>query len=116
MRNTYEMRQIGSRQYSDTIHLILIKRIYPVPHPEGLCYGRLMLQAGENNQQTDQLLRQLRHDLRGRANTMLLCVSALPLALDENERLEFVDEISIAADKLLVVLDQLEEHPSHFAS
>jgi hypothetical protein len=45
---------------------------------------------------------------------MLLCASALPLAADQRERLEFIDEIAVAADKLLAVLDELENQPEHF--
>jgi hypothetical protein len=58
-------------------------------------------------------LRQLRHDLRGRANALMLCASALPLAIDDQERLEFIDEVLVSADKLLDVLDQLEAMPEH---
>jgi hypothetical protein len=60
-------------------------------------------------------LRQLRHDLRGRANTLFLCTSALPLAQTTDERLEFVGEIIRATDSLLSVLDKLEAMPEHFA-
>lgn len=56
-------------------------------------------------------LRQLRHDLRGRANALMLCTSALPLASDDRERLEFVDEVLLAADKVIAVLDKLDAIP-----
>jgi hypothetical protein len=59
-------------------------------------------------------LRQLRHDLRGKANTLMLCTAALPLADSADERLEFVNEIIRAADTLLGILDQLEAMPEHF--
>jgi hypothetical protein len=62
----------------------------------------------------DLSLRQLRHDLRGRANTLLLCTSALPHASDDQEKLEYLNEISLAAEKLVVLLDQLESMPEHF--
>ena len=63
----------------------------------------------------DPILRQLRHDLRGRANALMLCTSALPYATDDMERLEFVDEVLLAADKLIAVLDKLESLPEHSA-
>jgi hypothetical protein len=43
----------------------------------------------------------------------MLCASALPLAIDDQERLEFIDEVLVSADKLLDVLDQLEAMPEH---
>lgn len=61
----------------------------------------------------ESTLRQLRHDLRGRANALMLCASALPYAADDMERLEFVDEVLLAADKLVAVLDKLESLPEH---
>jgi hypothetical protein len=60
-------------------------------------------------------LRQLRHDLRGRANTLLLCTSALPHASDRDEKLEYLDEILIASDNLVELLDRLETMPEHYA-
>jgi hypothetical protein len=64
----------------------------------------------------DPGIRQLRHDLRGRANTLLLCTSALPHTTEQSEKLEYLDEIIIAAEKLVGVLDQLEAMPEHFAA
>ena len=60
-------------------------------------------------------LRQLRHDLRGRANTLLLCTSALPHASDLDEKLEYLDEILIATDNLVELLDRLETMPEHYS-
>jgi hypothetical protein len=64
----------------------------------------------------DLSLRQLRHDLRGDANTMVLCASALSLVDNQDERLEIIDEIVQSADKLLAVLDQLEATPGNFTT
>jgi len=64
----------------------------------------------------EQNLRQLRHDLRGRANALVLCAAALSLASDDQERLEFVNEVELAADKLITVLDNLEALPDHAAA
>ncbi len=61
----------------------------------------------------EENLRQLRHDLRGRANALVLCAAALSLASDDQERLEFVSEVELAADKLIVVLDRLEALPDY---
>jgi len=61
-------------------------------------------------------LRQLRHDLRGRANALVLCAAALSLASDDQERLEFVSEVELAADKLITVLDRLEALPEYAAA
>jgi hypothetical protein len=61
-------------------------------------------------------LRQLRHDLRGRANALVLCTAALSLASDDQERLEFVTEVELAADKLITVLDRLEALPEYAAA
>ncbi len=59
-------------------------------------------------------VRQLRHDLRGRANTVMLCVSALPYAADPREQLEYLDEIERAADRFIAVLDQLDTMSGHW--
>ena len=61
-------------------------------------------------------LRQLRHDVRGRANTLMLCMAALPLAGNQAEKLEFVDEIIKATETLVETLDELEALPEHFSS
>lgn len=61
-------------------------------------------------------LRELRHDLCGRANTLLLSACAFPLATDDNERLEFINDIVAAADHILVALDKLEALPEYVAA
>ena len=54
-------------------------------------------------------LRQIRHDLRGRINAMQLCISALPVAADQNEALEFIDDVIKLCDRVGELMDQLEE-------
>jgi hypothetical protein len=54
-------------------------------------------------------LRQVRHDLRGRINAMQLCVSALPVAADQKEAVEFIDDVIKLTDKVTELMDQLEK-------
>jgi hypothetical protein len=58
-------------------------------------------------------LRQLRHDLRGAANTLILCAASLRYA-NRQEQLEFLDDIEKAAEKCVETLDSLEAMPEHF--
>jgi hypothetical protein len=60
-------------------------------------------------------LRQLRHDLRGSVNILMLCAASLRHA-DAAQQLEFLEEIILATDRTLVLLDELEALPEHFAS
>ena len=53
-------------------------------------------------------LRQIRHDLRGRINAMQLCISALPVAADQNEAIEFIDDVIKLCDRVSELVDQLE--------
>ena len=46
----------------------------------------------------------------------MLCTSALPLASNKQERLEFVDEIIRASDMVVESLDHLEQMPDHWIS
>jgi hypothetical protein len=59
-------------------------------------------------------VRQLRHDLRGQVNTLVLSAAALTVADDDRDRIEFLRSIETAADKLLAVLDQLDSLPGAF--
>jgi hypothetical protein len=56
----------------------------------------------------DDELRHARHNLRGRLNALKLCISALEILESREERLEFLDLIETAADRLLPSLDELE--------
>lgn len=53
----------------------------------------------------------LRHDLRGQLNSIMLCASVLPITEDHSEKLQFVDEIILAAEKGIEILDQLDALP-----
>ena len=59
-------------------------------------------------------VQQLRHDLRGGANSLMLCCAALQYG-DLDEKLEFLDEIESAADRVIELIDLLEQMPQHFA-
>jgi hypothetical protein len=58
-------------------------------------------------------LRQLRHDLRGNANCLMLCTAAL-MHSEKDEAMEFIDEIISSTDKIIASLDSLEAMPEHF--
>jgi hypothetical protein len=53
-------------------------------------------------------LRKARHDLRGRMNALMLCVSAFEVVQTRAEAIEFLDMMDRACDKLIVALDQFE--------
>lgn len=40
---------------------------------------------------------------------MQLCISALPVAADKNEALEFIDDVIKLTDKVTDLVDQLEK-------
>jgi len=61
----------------------------------------------------DQTVRELRHDLRGSANCLILCCTALPHC-EEDEQVEFLDEMIRATDKFIEILDTLHTMPEHF--
>jgi hypothetical protein len=61
-------------------------------------------------------LRHLRHNLRGRLNALKLCVSALEILVDPKEELEFLDMIQQAADAAVASMDELEAHPEYGAA
>jgi len=53
--------------------------------------------------------RALRHDLRGRLNALVLCISVLDdETLTQTELLEFIDHIEKTTDKVIELLDQLD--------
>jgi hypothetical protein len=53
-------------------------------------------------------LRKARHDLRGRMNALMLCVSAFEVVQTRAEAVEFLDMMDRACDKLIVALDKFE--------
>ena len=54
-------------------------------------------------------LRTVRHDLRGRMNALLLCATALDQDLPLDEQIEFLNHVEQTIEKLLTLLDRLEQ-------
>lgn len=59
----------------------------------------------------DERIRMYRHDLRGQLNSIMLCASVLPITNELHEKLQFVDEIILAADRGMAILDQIDALP-----
>ena len=57
---------------------------------------------------TDQDIRKARHDLRGRLNALKLCVSALEILENDQERVEFLEMIEQASDKTADAMEKME--------
>ena len=55
-------------------------------------------------------MRQLRHDVRGCLNSIVLSVEVLAEELDPGETLEFLDGLTRAADKMMRLMDRLPYH------
>lgn len=53
-------------------------------------------------------LRHPRHNLKGRLNALMLCISAFEVLETDQEALEFLDMIEHGTDKLVVALDAYE--------
>lgn len=51
---------------------------------------------------------EVRHAIRGTMNALKLCVSAFEMPLEPSEKLEFLADIELSADKLVALLDQYE--------
>lgn len=56
-------------------------------------------------------VRRLRHDLRGQLNTMMLCSAVLAITTEQQELLQFVDEIIKAADRGVELIDEIGALP-----
>ena len=54
-------------------------------------------------------LRQARHHLRGRLNSLKLCVSALEMLQTRAEVLEFLDMIDQSADRTVLAVDRWQD-------
>ena len=54
-------------------------------------------------------MRKLRHDLRGRWHALSLCLCALDLSDDPNEKVEMLDLLTQSAEEIDVVLLQMQE-------
>ena len=68
-----------------------------------------MNHGGRSQPQPLPEIRSVRHDLRGRMNALVLCASALDDDLPPGEALEFISHIENTTDKLVALLDRLEE-------
>lgn len=51
---------------------------------------------------------EVRHAIRGTMNALKLCVSAFEMPLEPSEKLDFLADIELSADKLVALLDQYE--------
>jgi len=52
-------------------------------------------------------VRRWSHDMRNAANSLRLCTSALPICENKAEKLEMIDQIGLAADKLILLVDTI---------
>jgi signal transduction histidine kinase len=66
------------------------------------------MEPATNEPQPSEKLRVLRHDLRGRMNTLVMCAAVLDPALTRQEALEYLGYIEDSADRLLTVLDRMD--------
>ena len=57
------------------------------------------------------LPRKLRHDLRGRWHALALCMTALDLSEDPQEKVEMLDLLTQSADEICQVVDQMQSLP-----
>jgi hypothetical protein len=53
-------------------------------------------------------LASVRHDIRGTLNALKLCISAFDMPLETSEKLEFLSDIELSADKLAGLVGELE--------
>ncbi len=51
---------------------------------------------------------EVRHAIRGTMNALKLCVSAFEMPLEPSEKLEFLADVELSADKLVALLDAYE--------
>jgi len=56
----------------------------------------------------DMGIRRLRHDVCNGVHEMSLCICALPILTDDRERLQYLQEITTTADRVIALLDELE--------
>jgi len=59
----------------------------------------------------DPRVRTYRHDLRGQLNSIMLCASVLPITPDPDEQIQFIDEIILAAERAMKILEQIDALP-----
>jgi hypothetical protein len=53
-------------------------------------------------------LAELRHGIRGTLNALKLCVSAFEMPLETSEKLEFLSDIELAADRLAALMGEFD--------
>ena len=58
-----------------------------------------------------EALRTIRHDTRGTANSLKMCVTVLEVPMSDDERVDFVDEVIRAADRIAELMTRLESLP-----
>jgi hypothetical protein len=56
----------------------------------------------------DRTASEFRHAVRGALNALKLCVSAFELPLSTSEKLEFLSDIEVAADKVAALMGSYE--------
>lgn len=59
---------------------------------------------------TEDPVRRLRHDIRGRLNALKLCVAALDTPIETDEAVEFLGDIAGLCDSTVELLDELEPY------
>jgi hypothetical protein len=58
-----------------------------------------------------EMMRKLRHDLRGRWHALSLCLCAIDIVDDPREKLEMLDLLTQSAEEIDVVLLQMQQLP-----
>jgi hypothetical protein len=61
-------------------------------------------------------LRTIRHDTRGTANSLKMCVTVLDVPMSDDERVGFVEEVIRAADRIAELMAALESLPDDLAT
>lgn len=61
-------------------------------------------------------LRTIRHDTRGTANSLKMCVTVLDVPMSDHERIDFVEEVIRAADRIAELMTELESLPDNLAT
>lgn len=56
-------------------------------------------------------LRTIRHDARGAANALKMCVTVLGVPMSDEERLDFIEEVIRAADRIAELMTALDALP-----
>ena len=62
-----------------------------------------------------EALRHIRHDARGAANALKMCVTVLGVPMSDEERVDFVDEVIRSADRIAELMTALQSLPDEVA-